>query len=187
MLLYLHGFASCGDGQKSRLFKRHFGAHEVVAPDLPTSPRSAVTQLQQILARQPIDMLVGSSLGGHYATWLNRDWRLPTTLINPVLRPDLLLKPWVGWHENWCDQRPFELTNTHIRELAAQIRTALADDESYLVLLQSGDEVLDHTQAARFYRDHRVIIQTGGNHRFENLADYLPEISAFYRAAVARP
>lgn len=186
MLLYIHGFASCGDGRKSRLLKQYLGAHEVVAPDLPTSPRKAATQLQQILIEQPIDMLIGSSLGGHYATWLNRVWRLPTVLINPVLRPDLLLKPWLGWHENWCDQRPFELTTMHVRELAEQIRSGLLDDENYLVLLQSGDEVLDHTQAARFYGEHRVVIQNGGNHRFENLADYLPEIAAFYRAAVAR-
>lgn len=186
MLMYIHGFASCGNGQKARLLKRHFGMHQVVAPDLPTSPRSAVTRLRQILAEQPIDMLVGSSLGGHYATWLNRDWHLPTVLINPVWRPDQLLHPWVGWHENWCDGRAFELTDVHIQEFAEQVRTDLLDEENYLVLLQSGDEVLDHTQAAGFYRSHQVVIQTGGNHRFENLADYLPEISAFYNAAVAR-
>jgi predicted esterase YcpF (UPF0227 family) len=179
MILFIHGFASCGLGQKSRLLIEHFGKDQVLTPDLAFAPAAAIAQLEQQLASHPVDLLVGSSLGGYYATWLNRQHNLPTVLINPAVRPWELLAGHLGRHSRWCDGRAFDFTEGHLAQLRALQRDHLRPEERYLVLLQTGDEVLDYRRAADYYRAGELIIETGGNHRFENLADHLPAIDAF--------
>ncbi len=187
MILFIHGFASCGLGGKAHSLIAHFGHDLVLTPDLAPDPEIAVQQLEALRRQHPVDLLVGSSLGGHYATWLNRTRPTPTVLVNPAVDPARLLAPYVGPHSRWCDGAPFELTHAHIAMLAAQHRPVLDPAERYLVLLQAGDEVLDHRRAAAYYHAHQVVIEPGGNHRFENLADYLPLIAAFRTAHAANP
>jgi predicted esterase YcpF (UPF0227 family) len=181
MILFIHGFASCGLGQKSRLLTEHFGRDRVLAPDLPYAPAEAVTFLDRLLDEQSVEMLVGSSLGGYYATWLNRERRIPSVLINPAVRPWELLGDHLGPQQRWCDGQDFEFTAAHVEQLKALYRPQLRDDERYLVLLQSADEVLDYRAAAGYYGGHEVVIENGGNHRFENLADYLSAIDHFHQ------
>ena len=181
MILFIHGFASCGLGQKSRCLINHFGQDQVLAPDLPFRPDEAITLLRALTEQHPVDLLVGSSLGGYYATWLNREQPIPTVLVNPAVRPVELLTGYLGPHTRWCDGAAFEFTEADAVQLSAMYRPELRRDERYLVLLQTGDEVLDYHQAVDYYRDHPLIIEQGGNHRFENLADYLPRIAAFRR------
>ncbi len=185
VILFIHGFASCGLGAKSRQLIRHFGERRVLAPDLPFVPSQAIKALQSLIAKRPIELLVGSSLGGYYATWLNRERPLPTVLINPAVRPWELLQDHLGTQRRWCDGAQFEFTHTHAEQLRHLSRPRLTADERYLVLLQTGDEVLDYRQAARFYADQQVVVQDGGNHRFENLAHYLPAIDDFHQTTRA--
>ena len=182
MILYIHGFASCGLGEKSRLLTRHFGRGRVLTPDLSHEPAVAVRQLEDLRQRHPVELLVGASLGGHYATWLNRRRPTPAVLINPAVNPARLLGAHVGRNTRWCDGRPFDLLPGHIRDLAAQYRPRPGPDESYLVLLQTGDTTLDYRVAAQYYAAFQVLVGAGGSHRFDNLADYLPAITAFLEA-----
>lgn len=186
MILFIHGFASCGLGDKSRTLISHFGRRQVLTPDLAFAPAEAAGQLVQLLDNHPIDLLVGSSLGGYYATWLNRERNLPAVLINPAVRPWELLTAHLGRHSRWCDGAAFDFTAQHVEQLRALYRPALRDGERYLVLLQTGDEVLDYRNAAHYYRDAQVVIEAGGNHRFENLADYLPAIETFRHPTPSR-
>lgn len=182
MILFIHGFASCGLGQKSRQLIAHFGEQRVMAPDLPFAPREAIAFLQDIIATQQVDLLVGSSLGGFYATWLNGRRPIPSVLINPAVRPWELLTDHLGTQTRWCDGERFEFTRAHATQLQALHRSALTLHERYLVLLQTGDDVLDYRQAADYYAGQHVMVEQGGNHRFENLADYLPVIDTFYQS-----
>lgn len=178
MILYIHGFASCGIGQKSRLLRDYFGRDRVLAPDLPDQPLAAAACLEGLLERHDIRLLIGSSLGAYFATWLNRRRSLPAVLINPAIAPSLLLEDYLGTHEG-CQGRPIEVTPGTLAELRGLHRPVLRDDERYLVLLQTGDEVLDYRHAAAFYAGKDVIIEPGGNHRFETLSDHLPRIAAW--------
>lgn len=179
MILFIHGFASCGLGDKSRLLIEHFGRDALLTPDLPHEPVAAVDALEAICATQPVDLLVGSSMGGFYATCLNRRQTRPAVLINPVVRPADLFAACTGPHRRWCDDQVFDLTDAHVAQMRELERDRLRPDERYLVLLQSGDEVLNYRLAADYYRDFDVDITFGGNHRFVNLRDYLPKIEAF--------
>jgi predicted esterase YcpF (UPF0227 family) len=187
MILFIHGFASCGLGQKSRILIDRFGRQQVLTPDLAFAPLDAIAQLEQLLRQHPVELLVGSSLGGYYATWLNWQWPLPTVLINPAVRPWQLLADHLGPQQRWCDGKAFEFTTRHAAQLRSLHRETLQPQERYLVLLQSGDEVLDYRAATHYYRDHRVIVESGGNHRFENLADYLPVIDNFRQNSTLQP
>ena len=182
MILFIHGFGSCGWGAKSLLLRRHFGVAGMLAPDLPFAPLAAIAHLHALLARYPVRALVGSSLGGFYATCLNAEARLPTILINPVVAPHRLLADHIGIQHRWCDDAPFSVGEDYLDTLRTLHRDRLADDEDYLVLLQRGDEVLDYRDAAAYYRTADVIEEAGGSHRFDGLANHLPGIDAWLAA-----
>jgi len=179
-LLYIHGFASCGRGQKSTALTDYFGQESVDAPDLPPSPTDAISLLEQMIQRNHYDLLVGSSLGGYYATWLAEKFGLKAVLINPSTLPYKTLAPYVGWQERFCDGEIFEFKTVYLEQL--KLFQTLPQKGQYLVLLQSEDEVLDYHKAKTFYHDHRVIVEYGGNHRFENIEDYLSMIGNFKNA-----
>lgn len=180
MILFLHGFASCGSGNKSLLLRQWFGADQLLAPDLPADPLAAIELAGQLIAEHPVDLLVGSSLGGYYATWLASRHLLPALLINPSTRPYETLSGYIGRQRWWCRDESFDWSDQHLQDLR-RFRIACPGGR-YLVLLQSGDEVLDYRLARDYYANQRVIIEQGGNHRFENLSDYRSMIEAFRHA-----
>ena len=184
-VLFIHGFGSCGTGDKARALADHFGAENLVAPDLPVDPHAACAVLQDVLARESIDLLVGSSLGGFYAIWLNGLRPAPTVLINPAVKPWATLAPHVGIHNHWCTGEPFELKQAHVDRLETLARLPDKRRERYLVLLARHDEILDYREAAEMLRAFDVLIEEDDNHRFKRLAQYLPAMDRF--RAIAPP
>ncbi len=176
MILWIHGFRSCGLSDKSQALRAHFGADQVLTPDLPHRPAEAIALLEELLVRYPMRAIAGASLGGYYATWLLRRHDLPAVLVNPAVVPHLLLENWLGWHRD-CHGRPFEVTRDTLRALRALRRARPAAHERYLVLLATGDEVLDWRTAADYYADKELIVHPGGDHRFTDFPHYLPQIA----------
>ncbi|BCD67762.1 YqiA/YcfP family alpha/beta fold hydrolase [Nitratiruptor sp. YY09-18] len=176
MILYIHGFKSCGWGNKSRTLQEFF--KDVIAPDLPPRPIEAMKLLQHIIEKNPVDMLVGSSLGGYYATYLAQKFTIKSVLINPSTRPYHTLKPYIGIQKRFCDGEKFAWKEEYIKELMQHDTNNLRKN-LFLVLLQTGDEVLDYKVALEKYANQRRIVEYGGNHRFENIDDYLFMIKHF--------
>ncbi|MCW8962238.1 MAG: hypothetical protein OQL16_00485 [Gammaproteobacteria bacterium] len=183
MILYIHGFASCGAGNKVQFLWQHFGEAQVISPDLPVAPVEAISYLEAIINEKPVKLLIGSSLGGYYADYLGSRYGIPAVLINPSTRPFETLRNYIGTNTNWCSGEPFEWKPGYCDALESIYREAPASDENYLVLLQSADEVLDYRLAETRYQHHKVIVEQGGNHRFENLGDYLSVIDEFINAS----
>ena len=186
MILFIHGFGSCGWGAKSLLLRRHFGIAGLLAPDLPFAPRAAIAHLHRLIGHYPVRALIGSSLGGFYATCLNAEIRLPTILINPVVAPHRLLADHLGTQRRWCDDSPFTVGEDYLDALQSLHRDRPDDGEEYLVLLQRGDEVLDYRDAAAYYRTKDIIEEAGGSHRFDGIAAHLPRIDSWLAAHPAR-
>jgi len=180
-LLYIHGFSSCGRGQKSTALSRYFGRENVDAPNLPPSPNDAIAFLEEMIQEGDYRLLVGSSLGGFYATFLAEKFGMKAVLINPSVTPYETLSPYVGWQERYCDGEVFEFKAVYLEQMKHFKVTPQRG--LYLVLLQSRDEVLDYRKAQAFYQGHRVIVEEGGNHRFENIEDYLCMIKRFNDAS----
>lgn len=177
-ILFIHGFGSRGLGNKSRALQDCFGPGQVLAPDLSPHPTQAIIQLQDLIDTQDVDLLLGSSLGGYYATWLNRRRSIPAVLVNPAVMPFALLEDFIGEHR-YEDGERFSLGTADIRALRRMHRPLLRADEHYLVLLQTGDQTLDYRQAAAYYAAKEVVVEQGGDHRFRDFQRYLPRIAAW--------
>lgn len=186
MILFIHGFGSCGWGEKSLILRRHFGVDRVIAPDLPFHPETAIAHLRDLIDRYKVTALVGSSLGGYYATYLNAQMPLPTVLINPAVEPYKLLDDYLGVHQRWCDGMPFRVVPEFLQMLKAMRRERLEAREHYLVLLQTDDEVLDYRLAETFYAGKDIDVTDGGSHRFEHLERCLPRITNWLETEINR-
>lgn len=177
MILYIHGFASCGDSNKTRLLKTYFD--DVISPDIPVDPDEAIAFIQKTIVDNDVSLIIGSSLGGFYAAYFAEKFQIKTVLLNPSTQPFLTLAPYVGTNEFFCSGKPFEWTKEHITKLFSYAVSKDSIKAPVLVLLQKGDEVLDYSKAADVYANYEVVVQEGGNHRFENLNEYLGKIQEF--------
>lgn len=187
MILFIHGFASCGLGDKSRLLRDHYAPEPVLAPDLPVSPEAAIAELQALLDTHQPELIVGSSLGGFYTLWLNRQHPTPAVLINPALQPASLLAAYLGDHRRWCDGKLQRLTAAHLEQLRAMERPPPPPDERYLVLLGEADDVLDYRQALRYFGAARCLRQPGGDHRCTDFATHLAALDDFRNRETPSP
>ncbi len=178
MILYIHGFASCGVGNKSTTLRNFFGEDKVLSPDLPPEPKRAIELLSDLIEKNNVKLLVGSSLGGYYAIHLAEKYDLKAVLINPALRPFESLNALVGKVKRYCDDTEFEWKREYIRQLFELFVPEVKLDR-YLVLLQTRDELLNYQEAVNRFMGAKVIVEYGGNHRFENLDDYLYMIKNF--------
>lgn len=181
MILYIHGFGSSGHGGKASLFREYF-EEEVLAPSLSYVPNLAIDTLEQIiemlLEKDETVGLVGSSLGGYYAIYLASKYDLKAVLINPAIYPYKTLDK-VGMATNYYDETNFEVTNEHIQELRFLEVQEIPNQENFLTLLQTDDEVLDFNEAVEKLPNSELIIEEGGNHTFENIESYFRKIYNF--------
>jgi hypothetical protein len=186
-ILYLHGFASSSQSEKALLvrdyFRQHLPAHQLSIPDLPYTPAEAWQELQQLCAKRAPDLIIGSSLGGFLATALAEQFACKAVLINPAVRPHLLLKQHLGRYYHPVRQQHYEVTAAQLPQLAALQVDRLQQPANYLVLLQSGDEVLDYRQALEFYQTCRPDVQPGGDHSYQGLQNRLADIVNFAQLA----
>jgi predicted esterase YcpF (UPF0227 family) len=186
--LYLHGFNSSPNSAKACLFRQWCDRSpelEVVVPALSWDPSLAIRQLEKLLAESgPVDLVVGSSLGGYYATWLienaGQDSDMKAALVNPAVAPCRHLgREFLGKHRNPYTQQEYVIDEAHVAVLADIEIQQIADPSRYLLLLQTGDEVLDYRLALEYYRGCRQIVRQGGSHSFEDFAQVIPTIIEF--------
>ena len=106
MLIYVHGFNSSARSYKAALLLARMEelgfAQHYACPTLPHRPAQAMAQLCELIAANPARSvtLVGSSLGGYYATWLVENLGVRAVLLNPAVRTYELLMPAVGSQKN---------------------------------------------------------------------------------------
>lgn len=185
MLVYLHGFNSGGGSAKATWLRAHLPDIVVLSPTYPAhAADEAPKVLREYFARarreHPQDkklLLVGSSMGGFWARYLAPELGAGMALINPAMHPETDLMQVVGSVKNEATGEEYVLTAKQVKALA-RYRVAMCNPNvPTLVLLDEADEVLDYRDAEAFYSDcGRVIVYPGGSHRFEHLAEALPEI-----------
>ena len=133
--------------------------------------------IEDLVKSETSQLLIGSSLGGFYATYMAEKFQMKAVLLNPSTQPWETLSSYVGWQKRFCDEEVFEFKSIYLEQLRSF--QVMPENGEYLVLLQSEDEVLDYTKAQSLYNKHRVIVEYGGNHRFENIHDYMSMIENF--------
>lgn len=182
-LIYIHGFNSSPASLKARELvaacARLGLAAQLRVPALHHDPRRAIAQLEAEIARAVRPVLVGSSLGGYYATFLAERHGLRALLINPAVRVQRHFAAYLGPQQNFHSGERWELTAAHVAALAALEVPPPQDPTRFVVWLQSGDETLDYRDAADYYRGCTVEIEAGGDHGYQGFAARIPELLAF--------
>lgn len=180
-IVYLHGFASSSRSEKAVLTQQYFQALPKVrfrALDLPYTPDEAMATLEAALAEPPT-AIIGSSLGGFLATVLAERLACRACLINPAVAPHQVLANYLGRYEHPVLQQHYQVEPAHMAKLQQLMPVQLRDASQYLVLLQTGDEVLDYRQAVHYYQGAQVQLVQGGDHSFVGYQQYLPQIAQF--------
>lgn len=186
-LLYLHGFRSSPQSAKAQQTKAWFTQHypDVVLeiPQLPPSPHDAAQLIQSILNNWPqLTMAVmGSSLGGYYASWACSQWQCPAVLLNPAVNPARDLAAYIGEQTAWDDpEEKFFFKEQYIEELQEMDSESLPTTAPLLALIAKGDEVLDWQEMAQRYDNAQCIVLEGSDHGLTlEFAQYLPQLAQF--------
>jgi predicted esterase YcpF (UPF0227 family) len=185
MILYIHGFNSSPASHKSKQLQERLAAlgrgAEYRCPALPHRPREAMALLErEIAGADPRSVtLVGSSLGGFYATWLTEKAGVRSVLVNPALTPHEGLRAYLGPQKNLYTGAAYELTPGHLEELAALHVAKPARSASYLLMHTTGDELLDWRVAVEHYRGCRTLVVQGSDHGFAEFGSYLDVVLEF--------
>ena len=187
-LLYLHGFRSSPQSAKARQMAAHVAQHHPQVrfwcPQLPPSPQAAMALVAQGVAAWPGSAMavIGSSLGGFYASWVAQHKGCPSVLLNPAVHPARDLKRYIGEQTVWHDpSEHFYFRPEYIDELRALDTSGHAPAAPELAIIAQGDEVLDWREMAARYPQARQLVQEGGEHALLNFADYLPTITDFLK------
>lgn len=181
MLLYLHGFNSSPQSKKAietgRWIKLNAPHIKFCCPQLSPYAFEVMQKLKSIIEGhlpQPI-YLVGSSMGGFFATCLAEQYNLPAVLINPAVNPGSGLHSWLGENSNFITGGKWVFKAEHIEQYIDLEPKEIKRQQNYKLLLQTGDEVLDYRHAQRRYRGCSIEVEAGGDHSF---VDYQRHLSA---------
>ena len=196
-IVYLHGFGSSPQSVKAQCFARAIAAlpqsrrPSLHVPALSHDPGAAIADVaawikRGIGSRAREDMtLVGSSLGGFYATHLAERFGLRAALINPAIRPWDDLRAYVGVQRNLHTGEALEVTAAHLVQLRALSVGQITRPERYFLLVRSGDEMLPWREAVSFYAGARKFVKGGGDHGWADFDDEVPAVLRFASCAVS--
>jgi predicted esterase YcpF (UPF0227 family) len=163
-------------------------ADELICPQLPASPREAMQLALTLVERYPAGELaiVGSSLGGFYATWLAERLGCRAVLLNPAVDPLKDLDEHVGVTTSWHSGEPFEFKREYIDELAALRVEKITRPERYFLVAATGDEVLDYRDMVAHYAGARQHVIEGSDHAISEFPQYVDEVLAFCETKAGR-
>jgi len=184
-ILYLHGFRSSPRSFKARLVQERMAANgragDLICPQLPASPKAAMELALLLAERHAPDNLaiVGSSLGGFYATWLAERLGVRAVLLNPAVDPLKDLEQHVGTTTAWHSGEPFEFRPEYIAELAELTVARITRPERYFLIASTGDEVLDYRDMVAHYAGARQHVIEGSDHAISEFPQYVDEVLAF--------
>lgn len=188
VILYLHGFRSSPESRKATLIRnaltaRGLGA-DYVCPQLPPSPRLAIDlALGAARLEEPGRLaIIGSSLGGYYATWLAEKLGCRAVLLNPAIRPYADLRDYLGEQTVYHSTATIDVKPEFLDELLAFDTAAITRPERYFLLAATGDELIDYRQMVAKYAGCRQHVVEGSNHEMSDFASYLAEVLAFCSA-----
>jgi predicted esterase YcpF (UPF0227 family) len=182
-LLYLHGFRSSPQSAKARLMAQQVAAHHPdwvwLCPQLPPSPKKAMSIVTHTIKDWPTHSMavVGSSLGGFYATWIAEQRACRAVLLNPAVNPARDLEKYIGEQTQFhAPEEHFYFKAEYVQELRDLQCGELNQPQNYLAIIAKGDEVLDWREMHARYQNANVLLLEGGDHAISNFEEHLPAV-----------
>ncbi len=184
-VFYFHGFMSSSESSKAQIFKNFlettYPDTQLIIPNILDKFSEAIPQLDKLVNNTDSKdrKFIGSSLGGFYATYYAELDKTKAAIINPAINPSKGLKAYLGQNKNYANGSEFELTKKDIEALKAIEILDLHNPENYLLLHESGDEVLNYINDVSFYKAGYMDIRFGGDHSYTCFPDKLETIAKF--------
>jgi predicted esterase YcpF (UPF0227 family) len=185
-LLYIHGFLSSPQSAKAQITEKWLAKHRpeihYSCPQLPPYPDESAFILEEIIESADDSVyLMGSSMGGFWATYFSERFDLKSLLINPAVNvmdliPDFVNQTLTNYHH----QTRYRLTENHVEELKKYTVAKPSCLSNYWLLVQTGDETLDYQLAVEKYQGSRQTVEEGGDHSFQGFERYLNDILQFF-------
>jgi predicted esterase YcpF (UPF0227 family) len=185
VILYLHGFRSSPDSRKATMLRERMRAlgreDEYACPALPTSPRAAAELALGLASGLPPASvaLIGSSLGGYYATWLAERLGCRAVLLNPAITPARDLEAHLGRQPVYFSADEIDFRPEHLQELQAIDTPAISRPERYFLVAATGDALIDYRTMSSKYAGARQRVITGSNHELSDFGLYMDEVLDF--------
>jgi predicted esterase YcpF (UPF0227 family) len=151
-------------------------------PQLPPSPRAALNLVREGTAAWPAaaSAVLGSSLGGFYATVVAEATGWPAVLMNPAVDPARDLAAYVGELSAFhTPEARFFFRGEYVDELRAMTPGPITRPERYLAIIAKGDEVLDWREMTARYPGVNLRLLEGSDHGLSDFDDHLADILAF--------
>jgi len=185
-LLYIHGFLSSPLSAKAEITRKWLLTNrpdvQFYCPQLPPYPKETQKILEELVEGLLSGgvCLLGSSLGGFWATFLAEKYNLPAVLINPAVKPQNFMPKYVGMDaKSYHSDERYYLRSKHINEII-QADLPVTRHNNYWLLVQTGDETLDYHQAVKKYANCKQTIEEGGDHSFQGFENYLEKIFQWF-------
>ena len=183
MIVYLHGFLSSPRSFKAQRLAAAMARRGMTrlwdCPQLPVSPAEAIEQVRARHALGPEDAVIGSSLGGYYATWLAEKTGCRAVLLNPAVNPARDLQRHLGEQRAWHSGEALQVRPEFIDELRALDAGPITAPERYFLVAARGDEVLDWREMVARYPGARQRVLEGSDHGLSDFDDHLEDVLAF--------
>ena len=185
MVFYLHGFRSSPRSFKARLLQDYFQsidqADKFLCPQLPVSPKEAMQLARKLCSSIDASelVLIGSSLGGYYATALAEELSCKAVLLNPAITPARDLQKHIGTQKAWHTNEQVDFRPEYVDELTPFEMLKISQPERYFLVAATGDEVLDWQQMVQHYPGARHKIIQGSDHGLSDFRNYMDEIIEF--------
>jgi predicted esterase YcpF (UPF0227 family) len=182
LIVYLHGFNSSPQSHKAQVMQRYMAqrglAKEFGCPSLPPEADEAVRIIRDLVKGRDRVCYVGSSLGGFYATYLVETDGGRAVLINPAIDPHVGLRAYLGPQKNLHTGAPYQLTEEHLEQWR-RLFVPTVTPGKYLLLVETGDEVLDYRRAVERYAGAQQVVVQGGDHSLQCFPEQLARILSF--------
>ena len=184
-VVYLHGFRSSPASRKASQLRERFAAlgrsSDYVCPQLPASPRAAAAQLRQHAVDTAPDelALIGSSLGGYYATWLAEKVGCRAVLLNPAISPARDLAGYLGRQPVYFSTDQIEFRPEYLDELRALDTPDITRAERYFLVAAAGDRLIDYRTMVAKYQGARQHIIEGSDHELSDFSRVIDEVLDF--------
>ena len=183
-IFYFHGFASSADSTKALVFqnfiKKRFPNVQLHIPNIYNSIEKSFVQLEDLVNKNSTNKLfMGSSLGGFYASYFAEKYNSKAVLINPASNPYRGMEMYLGKNINYSTNEEFYLTKEDLKVLEEKNVSSINNPSNYLVLVETGDEVIPFKYTLEFYKGCNFCVVNGGSHSFDSFQDKLEIIASF--------
>ena len=184
-LLYLHGFRSSPQSTKARKVAAWVAVHRPdiawCCPQLAASPAQAMRDVDAAIAAWPTarTAVIGSSLGGFYATVVAERRGCRAVVLNPAVDPARDLAAAVGETTAWHSDQPFVFRPEYVAELRAMTPGPLTEAERYFAVIAKGDEVLSWREMSARYAGSPMRLLDGSDHALSDFDAQMPEVLSF--------